>query len=49
MSSELAIRAVGLGKSYHLYRQPQDRLKQILVGSRRQYYREFWAVRDVSF
>ena len=49
MSSELAIRAVGLGKSYHLYRQPQDRLKQILVGSRHQYYREFWAVRDVSF
>jgi lipopolysaccharide transport system ATP-binding protein len=49
MSSELAIRAVGLGKCYHLYRQPQDRLKQILVGSRHQYYREFWAVRDVSF
>ncbi len=49
MSSDLAIRAVGLGKSYHLYRQPQDRLKQILVGRRHQYYREFWAVRDVSF
>jgi ABC-type polysaccharide/polyol phosphate transport system ATPase subunit len=49
MSSELAIRAVDLGKCYHLYRQPQDRLKQILVGNRHRYYREFWALRDVSF
>ena len=49
MSSELAIRVVGLGKCYHLYREPQDRLKQILARGRRQYYREFWALRDVSF
>ena len=49
MSSELAVRAVGLGKSYHLYDRPQDRLKQILAGGRRRYYREFWALRDCSF
>ena len=49
MSSELAVRAVGLGKCYHLYDRPQDRLKQILVGGRHRYFREFWALRDVSF
>lgn len=49
MSSDLAVRAAGLGKCYHLYDRPQDRLKQMLAGGRRQYYREFWALRDVSF
>lgn len=49
MSSEPAVRAVGLGKCYHLYERPQDRLKQMLAGGRRRYYREFWALRDLSF
>jgi ABC-type polysaccharide/polyol phosphate transport system ATPase subunit len=49
MSSEVAVRAVDLGKCYQLYERPQDRLKQMLVGRRRRYYREFWALRDVSF
>jgi ABC-type polysaccharide/polyol phosphate transport system ATPase subunit len=49
MSSAPAIRAEGLGKCYHLYERPQDRLKQILRRNRHQYYREFWAVQDVSF
>src|SRR5262249_11991841 len=51
------IRAAGRGKCYPIYDQPQDRLKQaiaprllrLLGRSARQYYREFWAVRDVSF
>lgn len=43
-----AIRAQGLGKCYHLYKQPQDRLKQFLSFGRRHYFREFWAVRDVN-
>ena len=37
------------GKCYHIYDQPQDRLKQMLWRGRRRYYREFWALRDVSF
>jgi ABC-type polysaccharide/polyol phosphate transport system ATPase subunit len=49
MTSDLAVRAAGLGKCYHLYERPQDRLKQILGRGRRQYYREFWALQDVSF
>jgi ABC-type polysaccharide/polyol phosphate transport system ATPase subunit len=48
MSSELAVHADGLGKCYHVYDRPEDRLKQILARGRRRYYREFWALRDVS-
>ncbi|MFG0330584.1 MAG: ABC transporter ATP-binding protein [Phycisphaerales bacterium] len=45
------IRATDLGKCYHLYRRPQDRLKQSLWGYRlgKQYFREFWALKGVSF
>jgi lipopolysaccharide transport system ATP-binding protein len=48
MSSDVAIRAEGLGKRYEIYDKPQDRLKQTLFRGRRQFYREFWALRDVS-
>jgi len=49
MSSELAIRLNGLGKCYQIYNKPRERLLQMLVRSRKQYFREFWALRDVSF
>ena len=49
MSSDPIISARGLGKCYQLYNQPQDRLKQFLWRGKRQYFREFWALRDVSF
>ena len=49
MSSEPAISVKNLGKSYQLYAQPSDRLRQFLWRGRRQYFREFWALRDVSF
>jgi lipopolysaccharide transport system ATP-binding protein len=39
----------GLGKVYHLYDKAQDRLKQAFMWGRKQYYREFWALRDVQF
>lgn len=56
-SDDVAIRVQGLGKCYQIYETPSDRLRQFvaprlqrLVGqSPRQYYREFWALRDVSF
>jgi lipopolysaccharide transport system ATP-binding protein len=44
-----AIRAAALSKCYHLYDRPADRLRQLLWGRRRRYYREFWALRDASF
>lgn len=48
-SSEVAIRAEGLGKTFLLYDRPVDRLKQLLSVSRRQYGRTFHALQDVSF
>jgi lipopolysaccharide transport system ATP-binding protein len=57
MSSEIAIKVTNLSKCYQIYDQPHDRLKQSLyprlqrLAKRpaKQYFREFWAVRDVSF
>lgn len=45
----LAIKVADLGKCYRIYETPKDRLKQALWQSRRQYYREFWALRNVNF
>lgn len=57
MSSEIAIKVENLSKCYQIYDQPRDRLKQFLLPRLRrlaglppkQYYREFWALKDVSF
>ena len=57
MSSEIAITVENLSKCYQIYDQPRDRLKQFvlprmqsLVGLQpKQYYRDFWALKDVSF
>jgi lipopolysaccharide transport system ATP-binding protein len=45
-----AIRAEALSKCYQLYDRPADRLRQGLWGRvlGRRYYREFWALHDVS-
>jgi lipopolysaccharide transport system ATP-binding protein len=49
MSSDIAIKVQGLSKCYQIYDNPRDRLKQMLMHGRKQYYREFWALRDLSF
>ena len=49
MSSDPAIHAQQLGKAFQLYDRPIDRLKQIFARNARRYYREFTALRDVSF
>jgi len=43
------IRAENVFKTYRLFDQPHHRLLQSLAGSRRTYYREFDALKDVSF
>lgn len=48
-SSEYAIEVNGLSKCYQIYDKPSDRLKQMLMRGRKQYYKEFWALKDVSF
>ena len=55
--TDIAIRASHLSKCYHIYNNPQDRLKQFVMPSLqgmlrrqpKQYFHEFWAVHDVSF
>jgi lipopolysaccharide transport system ATP-binding protein len=58
MSSEtIAIKVQNLSKCYHIYDNPRDRLKQFVAPrlqrlarqQPKQYFREFWAVKDVSF
>jgi lipopolysaccharide transport system ATP-binding protein len=56
-SDQLSISVNGLSKRYEIYAQPADRLKQMilprigrLVGKDQfAYFKEFWALRDVSF
>lgn len=48
-NTEYAIEVNGLSKCYQIYDKPSDRLKQMLMRGRRQYYKEFWALKDVSF
>jgi len=55
--NDIAIRVSNLSKCYQIYSQPRDRLKQFvlphlqgMVGQPpKQYFREFWALRDISF
>jgi lipopolysaccharide transport system ATP-binding protein len=48
-TAEVVVSAQNLGKMYHLYQRPQDRLKQAFLWGRATLYREFWALRGVSF
>lgn len=57
MSSDIAIKVENLSKCYQIYDTPRDRLKQFvlprmqrIIGRQpKQYFREFWALKDVSF
>jgi lipopolysaccharide transport system ATP-binding protein len=54
---DIAIRVENLSKCYTLYDAPRDRLKQFILprlqravgASATRYYREFWALKDISF
>ncbi|MDD2685723.1 MAG: ABC transporter ATP-binding protein [Gallionella sp.] len=56
-SNDIAIKVSNLSKCYHVYDKPQDRLKQsvyprlrrIVGKTSKQYFREFWALKDISF
>ena len=57
MSSDIAISVTGLSKCYEIYATPSERLKQfvmprvmrILGRAQKQYFKEFWALKDISF
>ncbi len=56
-SDEIAISVQNIGKCFQIYEHPRDRLKQFLLPKalrffrlpERSYFREFWALRNVSF
>lgn len=48
-SSDVAIRVSNLSKCFQIYAKPSDRLLQMLARSFKRFYREFWALKDVSF
>ena len=57
MSNDIAISVKNLSKCYQIYSTPGSRLKQFIVPRLKQllgrtsvnYYREFWALKDISF
>jgi lipopolysaccharide transport system ATP-binding protein len=57
MSSNIAIKVESLSKCYQIYDTPRDRLKQFFLPrlqqvagkSAKQYYKEYWALKDISF
>lgn len=56
-SDEIAIKVSALSKNYQMYERPGDRLKQFIYPrlarlcgkSPRQYFHNFWALKDISF
>ncbi len=49
MSCEIAIKVSNVDKCYQLYAEPKDRLKQFLWRGRKQFYKEFWALKNINF
>lgn len=49
MKKEIAISVKEVTKKYHLFRSPQERLKEVLHPFRKRYHQEFWALKGVSF
>ncbi len=49
MSSEETIRLENVGKTYRIFKRPEDRLRQMFALGRRKYYSEYVALKDVSF
>ena len=56
-SNDFAIRVQSLSKCFHIYDAPSDRLKQMLAPrlqrivrqQPKQYFQEFWALKDINF
>ena len=48
MSSDPAIRCLGLGKAYQLYARRSDQVKQLFFGSFHRFYLEYWVLRGID-
>lgn len=49
VTDNTTLQAVHLSKCYRIYEKPSHRLFQMLRFGHKQYFREFWALKDVSF
>ncbi len=49
MSSNVVLKVENVGKRYEIYEAPHHRLMQTLLRGRKQFYKEFWALKDISF
>jgi lipopolysaccharide transport system ATP-binding protein len=48
MSSDCVVRCSGVGKAFQIYKFYNDRLRQVLLGRFKTYYKEFWVLRDID-
>ncbi|MGY2137199.1 ABC transporter ATP-binding protein [Pseudomonas reactans] len=49
VAENVAIRVSDLSKCFQIYEKPSDRLFQMLSRGYKKYYREFWALKGISF
>ena len=49
MSEEIAISVKDVSKKYRLFSSPKERMKEALHPFHKQYHKEFWALKNVSF
>lgn len=47
-SADILIDVSNVSKCYHLYERPQDRLLQSFLRGRKKFYRDFWALQELS-
>jgi lipopolysaccharide transport system ATP-binding protein len=48
-SEEVVLKVENVGKRYEIYEAPHHRLLQTLLRGRKQFFKEFWALKDISF
>lgn len=48
-NDDLAINVEAVSKTYQIFKQPGDRLKQLIWPGNKKFYKEFSALRDISF
>lgn len=48
MSSDIILSAEHISKRYEIYAKPSHRFYQCLLAGKKQFYEEFWALRDFS-
>lgn len=49
MCSDTVVKIDNLGKCYQMYKKPHERLLQSFFRGKKTFYKDFWALRDISF